>query len=135
VTRWSKPAVPFVGISLADLLSVCKPQSAARFVRFVSYSGRSHDTSLPLADALALETLVAWEADGRPLAADHGGAVRVVVPGRYFYKSLKWLRAIELLEHDRLGFWEREAGYHNEADPWREQRYIAPSLSRLDVRA
>lgn len=135
VTRWSKPCVRFAGTALRDLLNACEPQSTARFVRFESYSPRAHDTSLPLSDALALETLVAYEVDGRPLSTEHGGVVRVVVPNRYFYKSLKWLRRIELLDHDRLGFWEREAGYHNVADPWREQRYVAPSLSRLQVRA
>ncbi|MGC3969326.1 MAG: pentapeptide repeat-containing protein [Pirellulales bacterium] len=57
------------------------------------------------------------------------------MPERYFYKSLKWLREIKLLERDELGFWEREAGYHNTADPWRQQRYMAPNLSRLEVRA
>jgi DMSO/TMAO reductase YedYZ molybdopterin-dependent catalytic subunit len=135
VTRWTKPAVRFTGTRLADLLERCGPRPEARFVRFVSYSSRSHDTSLPLADALSLGTMIVWAVDDRPLDVEHGGRVRVVVPGRYFYKSLKWLRTIELLEHDRLGFWEREAGYHNEADPWREQRYLAPTLTRLQVRA
>lgn len=135
VTRWSKPGMRFVGVSLADLLAVGRPLPAARFVRFESYSPRAHDTSLPLTDALSLETLIVWETGEGPLAVEHGGPVRVVVPQRYFYKSLKWLRRVELLDRDRLGFWEREAGYHNEADPWREQRYVAPSLSRLQVRA
>lgn len=135
VTRWSKPGVRFAGVALADLLAVCGLQPTARFVRFESYSPRAHDTSLPSAVALALNTLIAWESDDGPLSVEHGGAVRVVVPNRYFYKSLKWLRRIELLDRDRLGFWERQAGYHNEADPWREQRYVAPSLSRLQVRA
>ena len=135
VTRWTMPGVRFSGVSLADVIASCHPQAAARFVRFVSFTPRRHDTSLPLADALNLQTLLAWEVDGQPLSVDHGGPVRVIVPGRYLYKSLKWLGLIELLERDRLGFWEREAGYHNEADPWREQRYVAPSLTRLQVRA
>lgn len=135
VTRWSKPSVRFTGVLLADLLDVCGRQPAAKFVRFESYSPRAHDTSLPLDEALTLETLIAFEVDGAAVSVDHGGPVRVVVPNRYFYKSLKWLRKIELLERDQLGFWEREAGYHNEADPWREQRYVAPSLTRLQVRA
>lgn len=135
VTRWSKPAVPFVGVLLADVLGKCGLQPAAKFVRFESFSSRKHDTSLPLREAIELGTLLALEVDGGPISVEHGGPVRVVVPNRYFYKSLKWLRKIELLDRDRLGFWEREAGYHNEADPWREQRYVAPSLTRLQVRA
>jgi hypothetical protein len=83
-----------------------------------------------LADAVSLGTLVATQHSGQPLPSEHGGPVRVIVPGRYFYKSLKWLTRIELLAEDRLGFWEAEAGYHNHADPWREQRYLATSITR-----
>lgn len=135
VTRWSKPAMLFGGVLLRDLLqrAVLKPE--AKFVSFVAHSARRHDTSLSLADALELETLLAWSVDGEPLAPDHGGPLRVVVPGRYFYKSLKWLRTVRLLATDELGYWEREAGYHNTADPWREQRYMAPSLTRFEMRA
>jgi hypothetical protein len=134
VTRWSKLGVPFRGVLLAELLDKAQPLGEARFVSFVARSDREHSTSLPLADALVLGTLIAWEAEGRALEKEHGGPVRVVVPGRYFYKSLKWLSRIELLATDRLGYWEAEAGYHNEADPWREQRYMAPTLSRQQVR-
>src|SRR5205085_4547294 len=96
-------------------------------------SERGHSTSLPLADALALDTLVALTHEGAPLEPIHGGPVRTVVPERYFYKSVKWLERIELLAEDRLGYWEAEAGYHNNADPWLEQRYMAPNLDRLLV--
>ena len=44
------------------------------------------------------------------------------------YKSLKWLEEIRFLAEDELGYWEKEAGYHNEADPWHEQRYIVPHI-------
>lgn len=135
VTRWSKLDVPFVGVSLAALLDLARPTDAARFVSFVARSERAHSTSLPLADALSLDTLVAWEHDGRALAIEHGGPVRAIVPGRYLYKSVKWLERIELLAEDQLGFWEAMAGYHNVADPWREQRYLAPSLTRLEMLA
>jgi hypothetical protein len=73
---------------------------------------------------------LALDCEGQPLAEEHGGPVRVVVPGRYFYKSLKWLAEIELLAEDRLGYWEATAGYHNHADPWREERYLAPTITR-----
>lgn len=133
VTRWSKLAVPFRGLSLAHLLAEARPLPTARFVSLVARSDRGHSTSLPLQDALELDTLLALEAYGQPLAVEHGGPLRVVVPHRYFYKSLKWLARIELLADDRLGYWEREAGYHNNADPWFEQRFIASRLSRAEV--
>lgn len=135
VTRWSKPGMRFAGVTLASLLQVARPTAAAKFVSFVAYSTRNHSTSLPLGDALALETLIAWEWDGAPLPPEHGGPVRVIVPNRYFYKSLKWLRAIDVLPVDKPGYWEREAGYHNTGDPWREERYMAPQLSRQEMQA
>jgi hypothetical protein len=84
---------------------------------------------------MRLDALVALRYDGQPLESEHGGPVRVVVPGRYFYKSLKWLARIELLADDRLGYWEAVAGYHNQADPWLEQRYIAPALTKRQAAA
>jgi hypothetical protein len=82
-----------------------------------------------------LDPLVVLHSHEQPLPAEHGGPVRVIVPGRYLYKSLKWLEEIRVLEHDQLGYWEGEAGYHNEADPWQEQRYIVPDLNHAEVRA
>ncbi len=135
VTRWSKLGVRFSGILLADLLRAADVDPAARFTSFVARSERAHSTSLPLADALRLDALVALDYEGGPLPAEHGGPVRTIVPGRYFYKSLKWLERIELLPEDRLGYWEAAAGYHNTADPWREQRYIAPSLTKQQAQS
>ena len=135
VTRWSKLAVEFVGVPLATLVAQACPTTEARYVSFVARSERDHSTSLPLSEALSLGALVALEAEGRPLPVEHGGPVRMIVPGRYFYKSLKWLERIELLASDRLGYWEREAGYHNRADAWREERYLAPALSKREMAA
>jgi DMSO/TMAO reductase YedYZ molybdopterin-dependent catalytic subunit len=135
VTRWSKLDVPIRGVLLADLLAVAEPEPAARFVSFVADSQRNHSTSLPLADALQLGAMAALEAFGEPLPELRGGPVRMIVPGRYFYKSVKWLSQIELLSQDRLGYWEAEAGYHNTADPWREQRYVATNLSKREAAA
>lgn len=134
VTRWSKFDVPFAGVQLADLLDAAGVLPEARFIAFVARSPREHSTSLRLDEALSLGALVALEAEGRPLAAEHGGPVRVVTPGKYFYKSLKWLKRIDLLADDRLGYWEAEAGYHNGADPWREERFLASTLSRQEMR-
>jgi len=134
VTRWTRPQVRFHGVPLAALVERAEPRPEARFVWFVARTDRDHSTSLLLADALALDALVTLGVDGVPLPEERGGPVRMVVPGRYFYKSLKWLERIELLGEDRLGFWERTAGYHNTADPWREQRYMAAGLSKAEAR-
>ena len=130
VTRWSKFDVTFQGVLLTDLLEQARIDPSARFVSFNSHSDRRHSSTLPLSDAIQLKTLIATRVDARPLELDHGGPIRSIVPRRYFYKSVKWLVEIELLAEDRLGFWEAESGYHNEADPWREQRYMAPTLDR-----
>jgi DMSO/TMAO reductase YedYZ molybdopterin-dependent catalytic subunit len=134
VTRWSRPGAAFRGVTIETLLGAARPFADARFVRFVS--GRGHDTSLPL-EACRGDVLIALEHEdgGRfvPIPPEHGGPVRSVVFRRYFYKSVKWLRTVELLSDDHLGFWERTAGYHNEADPWREQRYVARAVSRAGL--
>ena len=134
VTRWSKLDMAFGGVPLRALLAAAEPLARAQFARFVARSTRNHTSSLPLADLTTLDPLVALTIDGRPLPPDHGGPVRLVVPGRYFYKSVKWLGRVELLAEDRLGFWEAESGYHNTADPWEEQRYIARGLPAHKVR-
>lgn len=134
VTRWSKPQVEFRGVPLHRLITIAQPSVEARFVSFVAASEREHSTSLPLDYVQAENVLVAFEADGAPLSTAHGGPVRIVVPGRYFYKSLKWLERIELLVNDRLGYWEQSAGYHNGADPWQEERFIASNIDQRTMR-
>lgn len=133
VTRWSRLQVPMSGVPLAKLLAEAQPRPEARFVRFVARSERAHDSSLSLTVVRETDPLIAITADGAPLSPEHGGPWRLVVPGRYFYKSVKWLAEIELLADDRLGYWESEAGYHNEADPWLEQRYATRVLPAEEV--
>jgi DMSO/TMAO reductase YedYZ molybdopterin-dependent catalytic subunit len=133
VTRWSKLGVTFEGVRLLDVLAASGPQDAARFVDFVARSERNHSTSLAWQDCETLDPIVAWSADGEPLASEHGGPLRLVVPGRYFYKSVKWIERITLLAEDHLGYWEASAGYHNTADPWKEQRYIGGGLSKSEA--
>ena len=130
VTRWSRQGVTFTGVLLKDLLEDVGYDPAANYLSFVARSSRKHSTSLPLTTAIEKQTLIATHVDGEPLAIDHGGPIRNIVPGRYFYKSVKWLENIELLVEDRLGFWEAETGYHNNADPWLEERYMAPTIDR-----
>ncbi len=127
VTRWSHQAMRFGGTRLAPLLDEASPLPQATHVRFVAYSARGHDSCLPL--ELARDAWLVHEYGGEPLSVEHGYPLRVVTPGRYFYKSLKWVRAIELRDEDTLGYWERTDGYHPNADPWPgDQRYVSGSL-------
>lgn len=135
VTRWSQLGRRYVGVLLETILPPARLDPAARFFSFRAATARDHDTSLPIADAYALGTLFAWECDGEPIPYEQGGPVRSIVPGKYFYKSLKWPAFLDVLADDRLGFWERTAGYHNGADPWREERFAAARLSKAEMRA
>ena len=118
VTKWSKLGTSFGGVSLDTLLEGVDPQGAYTMVH--SYGG--YTTNLPLADLRDHKAWVAYEYDGEPLDPEHGGPARLLVPHLYFWKSAKWVRAIELRSTDAPGFWEGY-GYHNYGDPWREQRY------------
>jgi DMSO/TMAO reductase YedYZ molybdopterin-dependent catalytic subunit len=122
VTGWTHFSHRWRGVMLADVLDVAGLLPEARFVRFVAQSPRNHDTSLTLEYA-SQHVLLAYELEEQPLPADHGGPLRSVCEGKYFYKSVKWLTRIELLAEDEPGYWERDSAYHNEADPWKEQRY------------
>jgi DMSO/TMAO reductase YedYZ molybdopterin-dependent catalytic subunit len=129
VTGWTRFSTTFTGVRLADVLALAGGAVAgARFARFEAYSARGHDTSLPLPFALD-ECWLVHGVDGAPLAPEHGWPLRVVTPSRYFYKSVKWVRRVELLAEDRLGYWERESAYHNVGDPWPgDQRFTSGSL-------
>ena len=120
VTTWSKLGMRFAGVSVDTLLEVARPRPDAAFV--VAWSHTGYTTNLPLADVTGGRAWVAWEADGQPLPLDHGGPARLLVPHLYFWKSAKWVRGLELTNHDRPGFWE-SYGYHMRGDPWAEQRY------------
>ena len=120
VTRWSRFDTTFKGVHWSELAKLVSPKPSARFV--VAHAEQGFTSNIPLA-ALEEETsLVAYEADGEPLTKDHGWPVRLVVPTRYFWKSAKWLRGLQLLDHDEPGFWERY-GYNNNADFNNEERY------------
>jgi DMSO/TMAO reductase YedYZ molybdopterin-dependent catalytic subunit len=81
-----------------------------------------YTTNVPLADLVDGQAFVGYKFDGKPLAAEHGGPARLVVPHLYFWKSAKWVRGLHLMAQDRPGFWE-SLGYHNRGDPWQEERY------------
>jgi DMSO/TMAO reductase YedYZ molybdopterin-dependent catalytic subunit len=120
VTRWSRFDTTFRGVHWHELAKLCRPKPSARFV--VAHAEQGFTSNVPLDFLEDEHALLAWEADGEPLTPDHGWPLRLVVPRKYFWKSAKWLRGLELLEHDRPGFWEGY-GYHNEADYFQEQRY------------
>lgn len=120
VTTWSKFETHFVGVSVDTLFGVAEPLPEATFV--VATSDTGYTTNLPLADLTGGKAWLVWESGGRPLTAEHGGPVRLLVPHLYFWKSAKWISRLTLLDHDESGFWERN-GYHDRGDPWEEQRY------------
>ncbi|MEM7310385.1 MAG: molybdopterin-dependent oxidoreductase [Planctomycetota bacterium] len=121
VTGWSRLDVLWEGVALRAVLARAGVQAGALFVRFAD--GGFYDTTVPLAHALDDEALLADREAGDALPPEHGGPLRAVVPSLYGWKSCKWLREIELLEAERLGYWEVR-GYHNGADPWREERLV-----------
>ena len=132
VTRWSKFETEWEGVSLAALIErgFIKIKPSARYL--MQHCQGGYTTNLPLEVALAENFLLATHYNGEPLTLEHGYPVRGVVgyiPGRedlktpYFWKGGKWLRGLEFMAQDRLGFWE-QAGYHNEADIWKEQRTV-----------
>jgi len=120
VTGWSKLDNDWEGVRLDELARAAGARAGARFVRFADPQG--YDTTVPLALALA-EGLLAHRHGGAELASEHGGPLRAVVPSLYAWKSCKWVTAVEFLAAERLGFWEQR-GYHNGADPWREERLV-----------
>ena len=120
VTRWSKFDMTFGGVHWRELEVLCRPTPAARFV--VAHAEQGFTSNVPLSFLRNELALLADSANGEPLTPEHGWPLRLVIPGKYFWKSAKWLRGIELSAVDRPGFWERY-GYHNDADPFEEQRY------------
>jgi DMSO/TMAO reductase YedYZ molybdopterin-dependent catalytic subunit len=130
VTRWSKADTVWEGVSVQTLVEqgLVKLKPAAQFV--MQHAEYGFTVNLPLAVVLQDNFLLATHFNGNPIEPDHGYPLRGVVgaiPGRddlqtpYFWKGAKWLRGLEFMSSDRLGFWE-QAGYHNNADVWKEQR-------------
>ena len=120
VTRWTKLDTDFEGVPIQHILELAQLKPTAGFV--VAHCEQGYTTNLPLDVLDDDDVLLADTFEGRPLEAEHGGPLRLFVPKRYFWKSAKWIRGLEFIEHDRPGFWERY-GYHNDADPFLEQRY------------
>jgi DMSO/TMAO reductase YedYZ molybdopterin-dependent catalytic subunit len=118
VTKWSKLDTAWTGVSLDVLLGAVT--TTAGYV--TAFSDGGYTTNLPRGDLTGGRAWIAFDYDGEPLAPQHGGPARLLVPHLYFWKSAKWVRGLELRDRDEPGFWENY-GYHNRGDPWQEQRY------------
>jgi len=120
VTRWSRYDNLWDGVSIREVMARAGVKAEARFV--IIHAEQGFTTNLPLSELAQDDVLLADKHDGEALTPDHGWPLRLVLPRRYFWKSAKWVRRLEFSGRDAPGFWERN-GYHNEADPWREERF------------
>ena len=120
VTQWSRYDNHWRGVSGRHILDLIKPHPAAQHVLFHSYDGYTTNVQRQVFEEPNVLLAHSWE--GNPIPREHGGPVRVIIPDWYFWKSPKWVSRIEFVEHDRPGFCEVR-GYHNEGDPWKEERY------------
>ena len=120
VTRWTRLDMPWKGVPLRAILELAEPLGSARYV--IAHAEQGYTANLPIEALQDPDVMIGLEADGAPLTPEHGYPARLVVPKRYFWKSAKWLRGLEFSDVDKPGFWEGY-GYHNEGDPWREERY------------
>jgi DMSO/TMAO reductase YedYZ molybdopterin-dependent catalytic subunit len=120
VTKFTVPGNAWEGVPGAAIAELAPPAADATHVMVWAEYGYS--ANIRMSDFLAAGTMFATHHGGERLTADHGFPLRIVVPHLYAWKSVKWVRGVEYMVKDRRGFWE-ERGYHNVADPWREQRY------------
>jgi len=120
VTRWSKFDTRWSGVLVDDLLRAAGIDAPTQFTLWNSFEGYS--TNLLLSDIVDGQTMIATRFDGAPLARDHGGPARLLVPHLYFWKSAKWVKSLQFTSREELGFWELR-GYHRRGDPWGEERF------------
>ena len=120
VTKWSRYDNYWRGVASRDLIAWVRPKAEARHVIFHAYD--SYTTNVTMENFSADDVVIAHMWEGYPISRNHGGPVRIVIPRYYFWKSAKWVKRIEFSRDDKPGFWEVR-GYHNEGDPWKEERY------------
>ena len=121
VTRWSKFDTTWTGVRFREFLKHLPPlKPSAKFV--IAHCEQGYTANMPLEILYDDDVMLAYLYEGAEMTPEHGYPLRLFVPKKYFWKSAKWLRGIEFSAFDKLGFWERY-GYHNHADPWREERY------------
>jgi DMSO/TMAO reductase YedYZ molybdopterin-dependent catalytic subunit len=118
VTKWSKLDTTWEGVSLDTVLEPAEPLGG----HLVAHCDGGYTTNLSLEDVTDGKAWIVFGYDGDPLAPEHGGPARLLVPHLYFWKSAKWVRRLEITDEDEPGFWEA-AGYHMRGDPWKEERY------------
>jgi len=128
VTRWSRFDNRWEGVSIAEVLRRVEPLPEAKAVMI--HADPDYTTNLLLSELNVEDALLALKHDGADLPPDHGGPCRLVVPRLYFWKSAKWVRALEFLDHNAPGFWEMN-GYHLRGDPWSEERYAAQETNAM----
>ena len=120
VTKWSKFDTTWEGVSIDDLLAAAGIAPPSAYLLALAHD--DYDTNVPVADLLGGRAMIATRFDGKPLAAEHGGPARLLVPHLYFWKSAKWIKGLRFTARDEAGFWELR-GYHMYGNPWRQQRY------------
>ncbi|OGO53287.1 MAG: hypothetical protein A2148_09195 [Chloroflexi bacterium RBG_16_68_14] len=120
VTGWTKLDNEWRGVPFREMARLVQPKPEAQHVMAHCYGG--YTTNIPLADLMRDDVLLAHTHNGQPLAPEHGGPLRLVIPHLYFWKSAKWLRGLLFIPDERPGFWE-QYGYHIRGDPWKEERY------------
>jgi DMSO/TMAO reductase YedYZ molybdopterin-dependent catalytic subunit len=120
VTGWSRLGDTWTGVPIKGILERVKPRPDAKYV--MAYCDHGYTTSVPFAVLDDDDVMLCYGWNGQDLTPEHGWPLRLLVPKKYFWKSAKWLRGLEFMPRNRLGFWEQR-GYHDEADPWKEQRY------------
>lgn len=120
VTHWSRLDSVWEGVRFRDFVALCSLKPTAEFV--IAHCDGGYTTNLPLEVMMEDDVLLAYKFEGLPLLPDHGAPLRTLVPSRYFWKSAKHLRKLEFSAMDKPGFWEK-GGYHNEGDPFKEQRF------------
>jgi DMSO/TMAO reductase YedYZ molybdopterin-dependent catalytic subunit len=120
VTKWSKLDTQWEGVPVDTLLEAVEVDPNAHYV--LAFCDGGYTTNIPLREIIDGKAFIGYQYNGAPLAPEHGGPARLVVPAIYFWKSAKWVRGLTLIEKDQAGFWE-SLGYNNHGDPWKEERY------------
>jgi DMSO/TMAO reductase YedYZ molybdopterin-dependent catalytic subunit len=120
VTKWTKLGTRWKGVAFDQLLAAAGRAAPAGYV--VAFCDGGYTTNLAVGDLEGGKGMIAYQYDGRPIAPEHGGPARLLVPHLYFWKSAKWIRGLRFTESNEPGFWETH-GYHDRGDPWKEERY------------
>jgi DMSO/TMAO reductase YedYZ molybdopterin-dependent catalytic subunit len=120
VTGWTMIGGLFKGVQIKKLAEIAEMKSEARYV--ILEAAHGYTANVPLKEATADNALITYRLNGKPFALQHGAPVRGLIPDLYFWKSAKWITGLRFVKDDVPGYWETR-GYHNHADPWKEERY------------